>query len=155
MNEIDISKMNVIKVESQSIGNLCNKGKISIRPDLIIKIKDETKAILDFKWKLHEKNNNADFYQIICYSLSKIGQVNSKKINASLLSVSENEFSETLFDEPYDTISKELRDDSIIEIFKIPVSSSLLNGSSDEIEINLKEKIIRKYFENLVRSDNV
>ncbi|MBK9333820.1 MAG: hypothetical protein IPM96_15790 [Ignavibacteria bacterium] len=59
-------------IKSQEIGRLCDNEQIKIRPDLMIEINGKTKSIVDFKWKSHKQNINADFYQIICYSLAEM-----------------------------------------------------------------------------------
>lgn len=150
INSVDIFTGKKISVEAQSKGSLCDEGNISIRPDLIVKVNNEIKAIIDFKWKLHENKNNADFYQIICYSLAKVEESKFEKINAALVSISENDYNSGVFEKPFDTITKELKNNSRIDIYKIPVASSLLEGEAEEIEKNIKEKIVLKYFESII-----
>jgi len=139
-----------ITIKSQEIGRLCDNEQIKIRPDLMIEINGKTKSIVDFKWKSHKQNINADFYQIICYSLAEIQRNSRSEMEAALFSVSDNKsFDEN---EKFDSISN-LIDNSKIHIRKIPLDSVLLKNPPETIKEIIKSEVIRKYLDFLLKEN--
>lgn len=145
--EINKEENTDFRIESQQKNRLCDRNKIKIRPDLVIYKGKVPVSIIDFKWKIHEKNNNADFYQIICYGLAELQKHKDiYKIKANLLSVSE------INDKPneVDKISQIFNNEKEITISKIPLFSNLLNNNDSKVvEGNIKD-FIQEYLETFI-----
>jgi 5-methylcytosine-specific restriction enzyme subunit McrC len=136
-----------LRIESQKLEHLCDNNKINIKPDLLILRNRIPVAVIDFKWKLHEKDKNADFYQIICYSLAEL-EINKKgSIDANIFSVSNEESGR----KHIDTISKVFSDkQSKVVIGKIPLNTILFEHNDTLIiESRIKETIMN-YLDTLI-----
>jgi 5-methylcytosine-specific restriction enzyme subunit McrC len=129
-------------LNSQLKQTLCDNNKIKIKPDLIISRNNKVIAVIDFKWKQSEQNNNADFYQIICYGLAELSKYEHEvdKINTYLFAVSDQK-EQGLSVNNFDRISKVFSQKKEINIKKIALSSNMLNEDPEVIERNLKIEV--------------
>jgi len=140
------SKYASLQVNPQSWQALCDRGRIKIKPDLIIYKNKCPVAILDFKWKPFESKTNTDFYQIICYALAQIDKVIGSGIEANLFCVSANE-TEIM---EIDTISTILLNNKEIKIRKIPLCMKLFNNENPQIIENSIAETITNYLDTLI-----
>jgi len=159
VNEMAVTNENSkLCIETQKRKSLCDNGRITIKPDLIIKnsVTKEAVVIIDFKWKNIEKNNNADFYQVICYALSELesrkGDVKESVVRAHLFCASDDMQNDSLDFTKIDEISELFKNRNMnakIEIMKVALGGGVfLKKDSVEIEKVIKEKI-HEYLENL------
>lgn len=153
--EIVVEELNKSKpifgVKSQFKQHLCDNNKIKIRPDMVIFKNDKPVAIIDFKWKRYDPNNNADFYQVICYGLAELQEYGLAEISTNLFSVSnESSLNNEFYISIVDTISRIFKSPpKRISINKIALNSGILSKMNpQEIEEDIKKQI-KKYLINL------
>lgn len=137
---------NAFNINSQYRRYLCDKNTIKIKPDLILLKNGKPVAIIDFKWKSFASNNNADYYQVICYALAEIDKTTDGKIQANLFSVSED----IIGHKEFDSISGILKNNHRISIGKIPLSMKIFNNENPQIVEDNIINSINAYLDTLL-----
>ena len=135
--------MSGLVLNAQLKQTLCDNNKIKIKPDLLISQNNKVIAVIDFKWKLSEQNNNADFYQIICYGLAELSRYDHEfgEINTYLFSVSDQNKLDLSINN-IDCISKVFSQKKVINIKKLALSANMFNDQDPKvIEMTLKTEV--------------
>ena len=128
-----------LKINSQQRKSLCDKNKITIKPDLIISTKDDKPVyIIDFKWKLR-KDRNADYYQIICYGLAELQK--NDNIKVGIFSVGDINEKYNDIEQQFDVISEIFKNSSKeVRITNLILDPKLLKEDNPESEIKRQIK---------------
>lgn len=138
---LDVVKEYDLYIDYQFKQPLCDLGRISIRPDLVVfdssdKKRQKSLSVIDFKWKEAPNSDNSNFYQIICYGLAEIQRYKLYDIDASLFYASGKE------EMDYDIISKVFNSKTRLSINKICLNEEIFNKANDiAIEDEIKTKI--------------
>lgn len=138
---LDAAKEYDLCIENQFKQSLCDLGRISIRPDLVVfdsfdKKRQKPLSVIDFKWKEAPDSDNSNFYQIICYGLAEIQRYKLYDIDASLFYASGEE------EMDYDIISKVFNSKTRLSINKICLNKEIFNRANDiDIEDEIKTRI--------------
>lgn len=129
-----------LNVKSQHPRDLCDYGKIKLRPDILLMFNGRTAGIIDVKWKLQESLPNSDFYQVVAYGLAEL-QRNSqmKEVTVALLAVDPTATELSIIN--YDEIAEVFEDGKRIRIQIIGIPARLFSLVPNIVEDQLKESL--------------